>query len=105
MDYQKYLKYKIKYFNLKKILHGGDESCKTQQNNLVYENKSPIGEILEDTNVFEDKDLIKVIFTLTKKDRITVIMTENKAHYISFNSGKGMKNGWIPFNSVTCNLT
>jgi hypothetical protein len=54
MDYQKYLKYKTKYFNLKKILHGGDETCKKQQDELAWENRSPIGEILEDTKLYKN---------------------------------------------------
>ena len=38
VDYQKYLKYKTKYFNLKKLLQvGGDSHCERKQKEMFYE--------------------------------------------------------------------
>ena len=47
VDYQKYLKYKTKYFKLKKLLQvGGDSYCERKQKEMIYDNKSPFGTIL-----------------------------------------------------------
>lgn len=101
IDYQKYLKYKTKYFKLKKLLQiGGDKHCERKQQEMIYENKSPYGTILRNTDIYDSLDSMKRLGTSIQGTKVYVQMTkeidEKKFHYC-MNCG-----GWIDYNDISC---
>ena len=109
VDYQKYLKYKTKYFKLKKLLQiGGDEHCERKQQEMIFENKSPYGTILCNTNIYDNLESMNIIGTAKKDIKIFVEMTKEKNgrkfHYCKncgdfFDKKPG---GWIDYNDISC---
>ncbi len=109
VDYQKYLKYKTKYFNLKKLLQvGGDYHCERKQQDLFHQNRSPVGIILRNTHIYDDSESMKIIGTAIKNTKIFVQKTKEKNgiifHYCEkcgdfINPQPG---GWIDYNDISC---
>jgi len=101
VDYQKYLKYKTKYFNLKKLLQvGGDNTCKIKQDQLASQNKSPMGEILKNTPLYKDLKSLEMIKIIFKGQIISVAMTQEcdgKTYHYSIHL-----NGWIDSDAIKC---
>ena len=109
IDYQKYLKYKTKYFKLKKLLQvGGDSHCERKQKEMLFENKSPCGIILRDTHIYDDSESMNIIGTAIQNTKIYVQSTKEKNgkkfHYCK-NCGDFFKpkpGGWINYDDINC---
>jgi hypothetical protein len=109
VDYQKYLKYKTKYFNLKKLLQvGGDSHCERKQKEMFYDNKPSFGTILRNTHIYDDSKSMKIIGTAIQNTIIFVQKTEEKNgikfHYCE-NCGDFINpqpGGWIDYNDISC---
>ena len=109
VDYQKYLKYKNKYLNLKKLLQvGGDDHCEIKQQEMFSENKSPYGTILRNTNIYDSLNSMKKLGTSIQGTKVYVQMTKEKNgkkyHYCEncgdfFDKKPG---GWIDYNDISC---
>ena len=109
VDYQKYLKYKNKYLNLKKLLQvGGDSHCERKQIEMFSENKSPYGIILRNINIYDSLDSMKKIGTSIQGTKVYIQMTKEKNgkkyHYCGncgdfFDKKPG---GWIDYNDISC---
>ena len=109
VDYQKYLKYKNKYLNLKKLLQvGGDSHCKRKQIEMFSENKSPYGTILRDTYIYDSLDSMKILGKSIQGTKVYVQITKEKngkKYHSCQNCGDFFKQkpgGWIDYNDISC---
>jgi hypothetical protein len=109
VDYQKYLKYKNKYLNLKKLLQvGGDSHCEKKQQEMIYQNGSPYGTILRNTNIYDSLESMKILGTSIQGTQVFVQMTKEKngkKYHSCQNCGDPINKkpgGWIDYNDISC---
>lgn len=73
---------------------------KKKQQDMIFENKSPYGTILRNTNIYGDLKKMNIIGTVNKDTKIYVQQTqENNGKKYHFSM---TLKGWIDYNDISC---